>query len=103
MYIYTLNRLYIISDLFVAFYTYTLLMFLEPLENIPILNFSNSFTRLFRLFEFFSIYMVSAEDKDELCISLTKEEMLFLSRKASEADLSLNEFIETILSSYIEE
>ena len=47
--------------------------------------------------------MVSAEDKDELCISLTKEEIHFLSRKASEADLSLNEFIETILSSYIEE
>ena len=47
--------------------------------------------------------MVSAEDKDELCISLTKEEILCLSRKASEADLSLNEFIETILSSYIEE
>ena len=47
--------------------------------------------------------MVSGEDKDELCISLTKEEMLFLSRKASEADLSLNEFIEIILSSYIGE
>ena len=47
--------------------------------------------------------MVNAEDRDELCISLTKEEMDFLSRKASEAELSLNEFIETILSSYIEE
>ena len=47
--------------------------------------------------------MVNAEDKDELCISLTKEEMDRLSRKASEADLSLNEFIEAILSSYIEE
>ena len=47
--------------------------------------------------------MVSKEDKDELCILLTQEEMNFLSRKASEADLSLNEFIEIILSSYIEE
>ena len=47
--------------------------------------------------------MVSGEDKDELCISLTKEEIHFLSRKASEADISLNEFIEIILSSYIEE
>ena len=47
--------------------------------------------------------MVSTGDKDKLCISLTKEEMVFLSCKASEADLSLNEFIETILSSYIEE
>ena len=47
--------------------------------------------------------MVSAEDKDELCISLTNEEMDFLSRRASEADLSLNEFIETILSSYVQE
>ena len=47
--------------------------------------------------------MIKAEDKDELCISLTKEEMDFLSRKASEADLSLNEFIESILSSYLQE
>ena len=47
--------------------------------------------------------MVNAEDNGELCISLTKEEIHFLSRKASEADLSLNDFIETILSSYIEE
>ena len=47
--------------------------------------------------------MVNAEDKDELCISLTKEEIHFLYRKASEADLSINDFIETILSSYIEE
>ena len=47
--------------------------------------------------------MVSADDRDELCISLTKEEIHCLSRMASEADLSLNEFIETILSSYIEE
>ena len=47
--------------------------------------------------------MVNAEDKDELCISLTKEEIHFLSRKASEADLSLNEFIEIILSSHIKE
>ena len=47
--------------------------------------------------------MVNAEDKDALCISLTKEEMVFLSRNASEADLSINEFIEIILSSYIEE
>ena len=47
--------------------------------------------------------MVSKEGKDELCILLTQEEMNFLSRKASESDLSLNEFIEIILSSYIEE
>ena len=47
--------------------------------------------------------MVSKEDKDQLCILLTQEEMNFLSRKASEADLSLNEFIETILSSYVQE
>ena len=47
--------------------------------------------------------MVSAGDKDELCISLTKEEIHFLSSKASEGDLSLNEFIEIILSSYIDE
>ena len=47
--------------------------------------------------------MLSAEDKDELCISLTKQEFHFLSRKALQADLSLNEFIETILSSYVQE
>ena len=47
--------------------------------------------------------MVSEEAKDELCILLTQEEMNILSRKASEADLSLNEFIETILSSYVQE
>ena len=47
--------------------------------------------------------MVNGEDKDELCISLTKEEIHFLSSKASEMDLSLNEFIETILSSYVQE
>ena len=47
--------------------------------------------------------MVNAEDKEELCISLTEEEIHFLSRKASETNLSLNEFVEIILSSYIEE
>ena len=46
--------------------------------------------------------MVSEEAKDELCILLTQEEMNFLSRKASESDLSLNEFIEIILSSYLQ-
>ena len=47
--------------------------------------------------------MVSKEDKDELCILLTQKEMNFLSRKASEADLSVNEFIEIILLSYVQE
>ena len=78
-------------------------LFPEPLEIIPILNFLNSFTRLLNYFNFLDIYMVSEEAKDELCILLTQEEMNFLSRKASESDLSLNEFIETILSSYVEE
>ncbi len=45
----------------------------------------------------------NAEDKEELCISLTKKEIDFLSCKASDSSLSLNEFIETILSSYIQE
>ena len=47
--------------------------------------------------------MVKAEDKNEVYISLTQEEIHFLSRKALEADLSLNELIEKILISYIKE
>ena len=48
--------------------------------------------------------MVKAEDKNEVYISLTQEEIHFLSRKALEADLSFNELIEkheTIISSKI--
>ena len=46
--------------------------------------------------------MVNA-DKEELCFSLTHEEIKCLSRKASEEDLSLDELIETIIVTFIKE
>ena len=47
--------------------------------------------------------MLKAQDKDELSIFLTKKEIDLLSCKASEADLSVNELIQTILFTCIHE